>query len=64
MLDHVSVFSKSGVVLWQKSMAKLKPVVGGSSKGTNVVDALISNTLLEEKGGSDRSTEVDSYMLR
>mmetsp|Transcript_98687 Transcript_98687/g.282118 ORF Transcript_98687/g.282118 Transcript_98687/m.282118 type:complete len:601 (+) Transcript_98687:659-2461(+) len=64
MLDHVSVFSKSGVVLWQKSMAKLKPVVGGSSKGMNVVDALISNTLLEEKGGSDRSAEIDSYMLR
>ncbi|CAM9449227.1 unnamed protein product [Chrysoparadoxa australica] len=54
MLDHVCIFSMSGVVLWSKTMAKLK--------GTPVND-LISSVLLEGKGGSSFIT-TDWYCLR
>lgn len=54
MLDHVSVFSKSGLVLWSRTMAKLKG---------NPVDDLVKNVLLEEKGGSNFAT-TEWYTLR
>ncbi|CAM9687277.1 unnamed protein product [Sphacelaria rigidula] len=54
MLDHVSVFSKSGMVLWSRTMAKLK----GSP-----VDELVKTVLLEEKGGVNMAT-TEWYTLR
>ncbi|CAM9105656.1 unnamed protein product [Discosporangium mesarthrocarpum] len=54
MLDHVCVFSKSGLVLWSRTMAKLK----GSP-----VDDLVKSVLLEEKGGVNVVT-TDWYTLR
>lgn len=54
MLDHVSVFNKAGLVLWSRTMAKLK----GSP-----VDDLVKNVLLEEKGGADICT-TEWYTLR
>ncbi|CAM9154381.1 unnamed protein product [Choristocarpus tenellus] len=54
MLDHVTIFSKSGLVLWSRTMAKLK----GSP-----VDELIQSVLLEEKGGSNMFT-TEWYTLR
>lgn len=54
MLDHVSVFSKSGMVLWSRTMAKLK----GSP-----VDDLVKTVLLEERGGSNIAT-TEWYTLR
>ena len=57
MLDHVSVFTKTGVVLWSRTMAKLKGT-------TNPVNTLIADVLLEEKGGGTRSHTIDQYTLR
>lgn len=54
MLDHVSVFSKSGMVLWSRTMAKLKD---------SPVDELVKTVLLEEKGGSNVAT-TEWYTLR
>ncbi|CAM9174810.1 unnamed protein product [Ascophyllum nodosum] len=54
MLDHVSVFSKSGLVLWSRTMAKLKG---------NPIDDLVQNILLEEKGGSNMVV-TEWYTLR
>lgn len=54
MLDHVSVFCKSGLVLWSRTMAKLKG---------NPVDDLVKNVLLEEKGGTNLAT-TEWYTLR
>ena len=42
MLDHVSVFTKTGVVLWSRTMAKLKGT-------TNPVNTLIADVLREER---------------
>ncbi|CAM9143730.1 unnamed protein product [Scytosiphon promiscuus] len=54
MLDHVSVFSKSGLVLWSRTMAKLKG---------NPVDDLVKNVLLEERGGTNFAV-TEWYTLR
>ncbi|CAN0169032.1 unnamed protein product [Ectocarpus sp. 6 AP-2014] len=54
MLDHVSVFSKSGLVLWSRTMAKLKG---------DPVDDLVKNVLLEERGGTNVAT-TEWYTLR
>jgi len=59
MLDHVSIFSKRGVVLWSKSWAKLKPV-----RGEDPVHVLVKDVLLEDKGGASRSATLDNYILR
>lgn len=54
MLDHVSVFSKSGLVLWSRTMAKLKG---------NPVEDLVKHVLLEERGGTNYAT-TEWYTLR
>ncbi|CAN0221316.1 unnamed protein product [Pylaiella littoralis] len=54
MLDHVSVFNKSGLVLWSRTMAKLKG---------NPVEDLVTNVLLEERGGTNYAT-TEWYTLR
>ncbi|CAM9860817.1 unnamed protein product, partial [Phaeothamnion confervicola] len=54
MLDQVCIFDKSGVVLWSKTMSKLK--------GSPVND-LIKSVLLEERGGS-ASVTTDWYKLQ
>mmetsp|Transcript_15478 Transcript_15478/g.18350 ORF Transcript_15478/g.18350 Transcript_15478/m.18350 type:complete len:616 (+) Transcript_15478:19-1866(+) len=59
MLDQVSLFSKSGVVLWSKTWTKIKNTVAGE----HPVDALVKGILLEDKGG-DRSAAIESYQLK
>ncbi len=54
MLDFVSIFSRTGLVLWQKSYSKLKG---------NPVDDLISQVLIEEKAGT-MTAELDPYTLK
>jgi signal recognition particle receptor subunit alpha len=56
MLDYVSIFTKTGVVLWSRTMAKLK----GSVHPVNV---LIQDVLLEEKGGSSRAHNLDQCVV-
>ncbi|KAI7865166.1 signal recognition particle, alpha subunit, N-terminal-domain-containing protein [Spinellus fusiger] len=54
MLDHFSIFTKGGYVLWQKSYT---PVSGSP------VDDLIKNVLIEERAGTVSYTK-DGYALR
>jgi signal recognition particle receptor subunit alpha len=59
MWDHISIFSKTGVVLWQRSMQKLKSVGAG---GGSPINELVRTVLLEDKAG--QSTTFDSYALK
>eukprot|EP00741_Cyanophora_paradoxa_P001760 tig00000073_g1707.t1 len=54
MLDHISILSKGGVVLWSKSEERLKG---------EPINNLIRTVLLEERGGQS-SHNVDSYTLK
>ncbi len=54
MLDFVSIFSRTGLVIWQKSFCKLL----GSP-----IDELITTVLMEEKAG-EMSSEVGPYALK
>lgn len=60
MLDFAIIFSKSGLILWSKTWAKLRPTASGESP----VDALVRTILLEDKGGASRSANIDSYTLK
>jgi hypothetical protein len=54
MIDHFTIFTKGGLVLWSYTQAKLK--------GTPV-DALVRTVLLEERG-AENYHNVDQYTLR
>ncbi|OQS05924.1 signal recognition particle receptor subunit alpha [Thraustotheca clavata] len=54
MLDHVSIFSQSGAVLWSRSLCKLRG---------NPVDALVKTVLLEERTGR-KEFNYDAYQMR
>ncbi|RHY20767.1 hypothetical protein DYB36_011162, partial [Aphanomyces astaci] len=54
MLDHVSIFSQSGTVLWSRSMCKLRG---------NPVDQLVKTVLLEERLGR-KEFNYESYQMR
>mmetsp|Transcript_14817 Transcript_14817/g.20666 ORF Transcript_14817/g.20666 Transcript_14817/m.20666 type:complete len:595 (-) Transcript_14817:42-1826(-) len=54
MLDHFSIFTKGGIVLWSYNQAKLK----GSP-----IDNLIRTVLLEERG-NETSYNIDSYTIK
>ncbi|ETW02229.1 hypothetical protein, variant [Aphanomyces invadans] len=54
MLDHVSIFSQSGTVLWSRSMCKLRG---------NPVDHLVKTVLLEERLGR-KEFNYESYQMR
>jgi signal recognition particle receptor subunit alpha len=54
MLDYVSIFSDTGLVLWSKTFCKVD--------GTPV-DNFIDNVLMEEKGG-EKSTIIDKYSVK
>lgn len=54
MLDHISIFTKTGIILWSKTFCKLTG---------NPVEELIDTVLLEEKGG-DKSTVIGNYALK
>jgi hypothetical protein len=59
MLDQVVVFSKTGVVIWSKAFAKIKPTLAGESP----VNALVRTILLEDKGAG-RSATIEGYALK
>lgn len=54
MLDYISIFSDTGLVLWSKTFCKLQ----GSP-----VDAFIDSVLMEEKGG-EKSAIIDKYAVK
>lgn len=54
MLDHISIFTKTGIVLWSKTLCKLQG---------NPVEELIDSVLLQEKGG-EKSTILGPYRLK
>ena len=54
MLDYISVFSDTGLVLWSKTFCKLQ----GSP-----VDSFIDTVLMEEKGG-EKGTIIDQYSVK
>jgi signal recognition particle receptor subunit alpha len=54
MLDYISVFSETGLVLWSKTFCKLD----GSP-----VEEFIDTVLMEEKGG-DRHAIIDKYSVK
>ncbi len=53
MLDEVIIFTMSGIVLWSKTLSKLQG---------QPVDDLITNVLIEEKGG-EKKTILGNYKL-
>lgn len=59
MLDHVSIFTTRGVVLWSRSWAQLKAV-----KGEDPVSSLVRGVLLEGKAAAARTVNLDSYTLK
>jgi len=54
MLDHFTIFTKGGIVLWSNNETKLKG---------NPVDNLVRSVLLEERGGQNYSTS-DNYSMK
>lgn len=54
MLDQVLIFSKSGIVLWSKTLCKLQG---------NPVDEFIGNYVISEKTGKDVAV-IGSYALK
>lgn len=54
MLDHFSIFTKGGIVLWSYNQAKMK----GSP-----IDGLIRTVLLEERG-NETTYNIDSYTVK
>ena len=59
MWDHICVFSKTGVILWQRSMQKLRSV---GSSGMSPIGELVRTVLLEDKAG--QSAIIESYALK
>ncbi|KAJ1459996.1 SRP54-type protein [Pelagophyceae sp. CCMP2097] len=51
-LDYAVIFDRGGRVHWSRALGKVRG---------DPVSALISNVLLEEKGGVDQSATIDSY---
>ena len=54
MLDHISIFTKTGFILWSRTLCKLQG---------NPVEELIDTILLEEKGG-EKCTTLGQYSLK
>eukprot|EP01041_Mallomonas_annulata_P004144 gene4144-8240_t len=54
MLDHISIFTKTGIILWSRTLCKLQG---------NPVEELIDTVLLEEKGG-EKSATLGPYRLK
>ncbi len=54
MLDHISIITRTGIILWSRTLCKLQ----GSP-----VDELIDTVLLEEKGG-EKSAILGPYRLK
>jgi len=54
MLDHISIFTKTRIILWSRALCKLQG---------NPVEELIDTVLLEEKGG-ERVASIGNYALK
>lgn len=54
MIDHFAIFSKTGTVLWSKTLCKLSG---------DPVDTLISRVLLEDRAG-ERTFTRDAYQMQ
>mmetsp|Transcript_20570 Transcript_20570/g.27105 ORF Transcript_20570/g.27105 Transcript_20570/m.27105 type:complete len:611 (+) Transcript_20570:252-2084(+) len=54
MLDHISIFTQTGLVLWSRTLCKIKG---------DPVNELIKTVLIEERGG-DKTANFDRYTLK
>ncbi|KDN53026.1 hypothetical protein K437DRAFT_135739 [Tilletiaria anomala UBC 951] len=61
MLDHFTIFTRTGVVLWSKSFTPT--VADDLDKPSNPIDSLIRETFVEERT-ADRKYEKDGYTIR
>ncbi|PWZ03248.1 P-loop containing nucleoside triphosphate hydrolase protein [Testicularia cyperi] len=60
MLDHFTIFTKNGLVLWSRSFT---PALSSASSATNPVNALIRQAFLEQRT-ADEKFDKEGYTLR
>lgn len=63
MLDHFSILTRSGLVLWSKSFTPAIPTATTGTAANHPVDALIRSAFLEDRLASDRY-EREGYTLQ
>lgn len=63
MLDHFSILTKTGLVLWSKSFTPGIPAATTGQANNHPVDALIRSAFLEDRLASDRY-EKEGYSLQ
>ncbi|UZJ51793.1 hypothetical protein CBS101457_001113 [Exobasidium rhododendri] len=63
MLDHFSIFTRSGLVLWSKSFTPAIPASTTGSSYSHPIDSLIRSAFLEDRLSSDRY-EKEGYTLQ
>ncbi|TKY84887.1 hypothetical protein EX895_005967 [Sporisorium graminicola] len=60
MLDHFTIFTKNGFVLWSKTFS---PALSSSDASANPVNSLIKQAFLEQRT-ADQKFDKDGYTLR
>ncbi|SAM77747.1 related to SRP101-signal recognition particle receptor, alpha chain [Ustilago bromivora] len=60
MLDHFTIFTKNGFVLWSKAFS---PALNSADAATNPVNSLIKQAFLEQRT-ADQKFDKDGYTLR
>ncbi|SPO44826.1 related to SRP101 - signal recognition particle receptor, alpha chain [Moesziomyces antarcticus] len=60
MLDHFTIFTKNGLVLWSKTFS---PALSSADASANPVNALIKQAFLEQRT-ADHKFDKDGYTLR
>ncbi|CDR87837.1 related to SRP101-signal recognition particle receptor, alpha chain [Sporisorium scitamineum] len=60
MLDHFTIFTKNGFVLWSKTFS---PALNSADASANPVNALIKQAFLEQRT-ADQKFDKDGYTLR
>ncbi|KAJ9477481.1 Signal recognition particle receptor subunit alpha-like protein [Pseudozyma hubeiensis] len=60
MLDHFTIFTKNGLVLWSKTFS---PALTSADASANPVNALIKQAFLEQRT-ADQKFDKDGYTLR
>ncbi|KAN0061098.1 hypothetical protein ACQY0O_006833 [Thecaphora frezii] len=60
MLDHFTIFTKSGLVLWSRTF---NPALSNAAPAANPVNALIRHAFLEQRSADDKF-DKDGYTLR
>lgn len=63
MLDHFSIVTRSGLVLWSKSFTPSIPASTSGTTNNHPVDALVKSAFLEDRLASDKY-DKDGYTLQ